>query len=455
MRVEFRITGGTRAGQAESFEKPTITIGRHPTCDLRFDAERDTDVSTRHAELTVDGSTVTLRDIGSTNGTLVNGQAIHGAITLFAGDVVSFGAHGPTVEIRGEGLAARPATAPRRDTTARIAEAVEAQTGWMRKMVSVLVVVVVLGVASALWIGNRGAAAAEKQIQALTAQNDSISKALEQTLGALKGKSSAVDAALAAARQEADQLRARLQQGAASGDAAAVAALTSDIQTATSRRQGLIGAAQVDWAAVHDRNAPAMVLLVVDFGDDKPSSGTGFNVSPSGLVVTNRHVVRDEAGRLAKRVVARFENTTVPFKLVEIVKVSETDELAWLKIGDGGRYPVVQGVARNCSARVGAPVALIGYPLGTGTAGMGGNINDIRPASTQTLGSVRKVIPDILRLDIYAAQGSSGSPVFDSAGLVCGVLYGSPTESNGRIIYSVPAAKLVAQMPAEGAASIR
>jgi serine protease Do len=198
-----------------------------------------------------------------------------------------------------------------------------------------------------------------------------------------------------------------------------------------------------------------MAFIVVDLGDEGNSSGTGFNVHPSGLIVTNRHVVRDSKGRPARRIVVRFENTLMPYKVLHVVKVSETDELAWLRVDGGGSYPVIQGIARNASVRVGAPMALIGYPLGTGTAGMGGNIDSLRPSSTQTLGAVSKVLPDILQLDVFAAQGSSGSPVFNAEGFVIGVLYGSPTDSNGRIIYAVPAAKLIAQMPPEGAAIVK
>ena len=51
MAVEFRITRGARAGARERFDKTIVAIGRHPINDLRFDAERDLDVSSRHAEL--------------------------------------------------------------------------------------------------------------------------------------------------------------------------------------------------------------------------------------------------------------------------------------------------------------------------------------------------------------------------------------------------------------------
>ncbi|MEA3245149.1 MAG: trypsin-like peptidase domain-containing protein [Gemmatimonadota bacterium] len=452
MAVEFRIRSGARAGQREAFDQALITIGRHPQNDLRFDVEKDADVSSRHAEVRVAGDTVTLRDLGSTNGTFVNGHRLAGDHFLADGDVIAFGAEGPQVTFSKAG-----AGAPRRDTTVRIAEAVEAQTGRLRLMIAALAVLVVGGVGLAYWAGNRGSAEARDEIAKLLQRNDSLSRLVDRTVAQLSGNTAGVDSALVAARREAEELRRRLRAAASGGNASEIAALSSDLQASNERQRALVGAAQVDWEGVSARNSPAMVFVVVQTEDGRNSSGTGFNVSPSGLIVTNRHVVRDDKGRPAKMVVVKFDNAPADakFKLVRVVKVSETDELAWLKLDGGGPYPAVQGVARAPGTRPGAPVALLGYPLGTGTAGMDGDINHLRPVSSLTVGTASKVLGDTLQLDVYAAQGSSGSPVFNAQGVVVGVLFGSPTESNGRIIYAVPSSKLAAQMPPEGAAIVR
>jgi S1-C subfamily serine protease len=465
MRVEFRIASGSRAGQRETFEKSVITVGRHPMNDFRFDVEKDAD------------------DLDSTNGTFVNGQRVVGERALFDGDLIAFGDVGPKVEFHLIAEAAAPAAMrrgnatpaggapslpkaeapaapatparPRRDTTARIAEAVEAQTGKLRTMIGALAGLVVVGVGIAYWTGNRGSTEAQKQVAALLRQNDSLAKAFDAAIGQLQGRSAGVDSALRAARRESELLRSRLEAAATGGDAAAVAAITSDIAAKSARHRGLLGAAQVDWEGVNAKNAAAMVFIVADNGDDGNEIGTGFNVSPSGLIVTNRHVVRDSKGKPSRRVAVKFNGADGKFQLVNVVKVSETDELAWLKIEGGGPYPTVAGVARAPDARVGAPVALIGYPLGTSTAGMGGDINTLKPVSTLTVGTVSKVLGDTLQLDVYAAQGSSGSPVFNTQGIVVGVLFGAPAESNGRIIYAVPSSKVAAQMPGEGAGVVK
>src|SRR3977135_3913130 len=65
----------------------TYTIGRSPENSIRLD---DTSVSGRHAELVLVAENCYLKDLGSTNGTLVNGQAVT-EVQLRAGDRIRFG----------------------------------------------------------------------------------------------------------------------------------------------------------------------------------------------------------------------------------------------------------------------------------------------------------------------------------------------------------------------------
>ena len=66
----------------------TWMIGRGASCRIRFDAP---DVSERHAILTVRDGRAVLEDLHSSNGTLVNGEAIDGAVILDGGMVVQVG----------------------------------------------------------------------------------------------------------------------------------------------------------------------------------------------------------------------------------------------------------------------------------------------------------------------------------------------------------------------------
>jgi pSer/pThr/pTyr-binding forkhead associated (FHA) protein len=80
-----------RAEGAESIShdlvEETYTIGRAPENTIRLD---DVSVSGRHAELAMISESCFLKDLGSTNGTLVNGQPITD-VQLRAGDRIRFG----------------------------------------------------------------------------------------------------------------------------------------------------------------------------------------------------------------------------------------------------------------------------------------------------------------------------------------------------------------------------
>jgi len=68
--------------------RTVFTIGRSPDCDLPLG---DMTVSWHHAELRHDGQGWVLVDLGSTNGTRVNGWRADCGFTVRPGDRVSFG----------------------------------------------------------------------------------------------------------------------------------------------------------------------------------------------------------------------------------------------------------------------------------------------------------------------------------------------------------------------------
>jgi hypothetical protein len=66
-----------------------FTIGREAACDMTL---ADLTVSRWHASLQRDAGGWLLADLGSTNGTRLNGWRVNGPIPVRAGDLVSFGA---------------------------------------------------------------------------------------------------------------------------------------------------------------------------------------------------------------------------------------------------------------------------------------------------------------------------------------------------------------------------
>jgi hypothetical protein len=80
-----------------------IHIGRAPDCELVL---RDTRVSRRHARLTARDGVLVLTDLGSTNGTRVNGHRVT-EVVLGAGDRITLGETVLTIEPATAGSGAR------------------------------------------------------------------------------------------------------------------------------------------------------------------------------------------------------------------------------------------------------------------------------------------------------------------------------------------------------------
>ena len=87
-RISLRVLEGNEAGTVFSVAKPRITIGRS-NADITI---TDRVVSRLHCALEISEDSVLLRDLGSTNGTIVGNQLIETA-TLTSGSTFRVGTH--------------------------------------------------------------------------------------------------------------------------------------------------------------------------------------------------------------------------------------------------------------------------------------------------------------------------------------------------------------------------
>jgi S1-C subfamily serine protease len=430
MTIELRILSGARTGQSETFDKPSISVGRNPASDLLFDATGDIDVSARHGEIrAVDGLYV-VHDHASTNGTFVNGERVPpgGARELASGDVIAFGVHGPTVSVQ---------IGTRRATTERVAIAVKKETHRLR--LAVLAAVVVLGglAVSAYWEGHRDTRARDAEIEQLIASNEQASKEFQTRLSAMH------DTALASnLRLRTDSLTTAVRNARGTAQSAAAQRELEQSHMLQSKFN------EMDLPAVRAANDPAVVLVMFELGG-KPFEATGFSVSPSGLIVTNRHVVRDNSGP-ATRLQVKFANTS-RWHQAHVVKTADdaSVDLALIQVDDAGTYPAVKAIATTVDTPVGGTIATIGFPMGTDLE-MEGSGDALIARTSLTIGTISKNVPGVLQIDAFASHGSSGSPVFDGHGHVVGVVWGGPPGAAGRIVYAVPGARVAELIGARG-----
>jgi hypothetical protein len=92
MAATFRLVvrSGPSAGKVYNIEKNEITIGRDLNNEIVIS---DPEISRRHSRIFIQGVNYVLEDLGSTNGTFVNGQRLMGPYVMQPGEVITLGEH--------------------------------------------------------------------------------------------------------------------------------------------------------------------------------------------------------------------------------------------------------------------------------------------------------------------------------------------------------------------------
>ncbi len=138
------------------------------------------------------------------------------------------------------------------------------------------------------------------------------------------------------------------------------------------------------------------------------SRGSGFNIDPEGLIITNEHVVND-----AQNAGVTFQDGS--YYTGKVLAAYPDIDLAVIKIA-GRNLPSLE-VKPDSALEKGLEVLIIGNPLGFTDVVTRGEIS----------GSVRVRgwdVPVIL-ISGEIRSGSSGSPVLNSEGQVVAVVFGS------------------------------
>jgi serine protease Do len=170
-------------------------------------------------------------------------------------------------------------------------------------------------------------------------------------------------------------------------------------------------------------------------------AGSGFIVDPSGIIVTNNHVV----GHADKIVVSLTDGRQFP---AQVLGHDELTDVAVIKVQGAEPLPAVTwGDSRKMEA--GDWVLAAGNPFG-----LGGSVTvGIISAEGRDLGS--GPFDNFLQLDAPINPGNSGGPVFNMDGQVIGVssVIVSPTGASVGIGFAIPSetvTRIVSQLLAKG-----
>jgi serine protease Do len=141
---------------------------------------------------------------------------------------------------------------------------------------------------------------------------------------------------------------------------------------------------------------------------ESEGQGSGVIVDPSGIIITNNHVIEganevtvvfnDGRKNLMGRVLG-----TVPERDIAVIKV-QADDLSAIEIGD------------SSSLRLGDEVVAIGFPLGLGGPTVTSGIVSAEDRNITVNGGPVGRLEGLLQTDAAINPGNSGGPLVDTAG---------------------------------------
>ena len=135
--------------------------------------------------------------------------------------------------------------------------------------------------------------------------------------------------------------------------------------------------------------------------------GTGFVVDPTGVIVTNKHVIQDAA--MIR--VTFHDHSQVP---AQLIAASSLLDFAMLKVNVGKPLPTLR-YADSDTVQIGEPVIAIGNPLGLGTSVSTGVISAVDRNLMKT------PLDNFIQTDASINPGNSGGPLLDCSGEVVGI----------------------------------
>ena len=327
-------------------------------------------------------STWTVRDLGSPQGTFVNGTRISAEHPLNDGDVIRLGAAGPELQflLSDRAQVAEPSGAPAAAQAAkpalsqedleRILEAEQAShlaremaaAARKRRLIQFvggavgLVAVVLIGLM--LWRQQVTKRAEQEAHLSRLAKADSMMA----SVAALRVTAPAMRTSLDSARQAAASLRAALE--AAGPGSLESGQVMAQLDSAIGRERDIASAAAFNATKVAAPSRAAVGLVVAQFADGSTALATGFAVrrdGTGGVLLTSKQVALNAIGEGPVAIFVLFPGVAQPLT-ARILASHATEDIALLRVQQRGGVPVVQGLGwKEPPVTAGHPVALVGY----------------------------------------------------------------------------------------------
>jgi S1-C subfamily serine protease len=185
---------------------------------------------------------------------------------------------------------------------------------------------------------------------------------------------------------------------------------------------------------IYQRDAPGVVYITATVIEQTQSpfdpfpttskgtsTGSGFVISPSGVILTNAHVISGAV----KIEVAFANNQTVSAR---VVGKDPDDDLALLKVNPDGLTLVPLPLGNSDTVAVGDPTYAIGNPFGLPRSLTTGVVSALQ-RSIQAPNDFE--IDNVIQTDAPLNPGNSGGPLINAQGEVIGINSQIETGGNG------------------------
>src|SRR4051794_36219272 len=379
--MELRITSGADAGKAVQVQGNEFTIGREAGADLVL---ADGKASRRHAALrTLPDGRATLYDLGSSNGTFVNGQRVQ-SVLLNGGEQIQIG---DTVLVPSGGAAAG---APAGQQAGALGAPSPGQA-----------------------VPTAAAAAPLQATPPPQAQPPAPTAPPTQPLtpGAPPQQPAAFQAPSPTpiqrpSRTQSAIQRVMLQRAVNRATIIGIVAIVLVIAVGALAAFGVFSGSSKsgeDASAVIPKVTPSTVIVVTDSGGGRGGRGTGWVWDASqGLVVTNAHVV---AGGRAYSVAqgskidiqqdstGTFQAGSSPRK-AQLLGAALCEDIAVLKVSDTNGFQTIPQLPEGQDLKIGERVIAVGYPA-SATASENPDLDGVLTGDTGDIAQPHTTFPAI------------------------------------------------------------
>lgn len=381
--MKLVVTAGAEIGRSLEIGTDPIVMGRDPTADLQL---ADPRVSWRHARLTAlaDGRAI-LEDLGSTNGTFVDGQRVVERAFLHGGERLSLG-DGAILTLQPGGSEAAPAT--------------EFAAGPVA--------------------GAQVAAPPAEYVAAPIAEVQAGQGARPPP--PLWSPPPSPPPAAAPRQSSSVIQRITLQRSVRRANLLAALAIGVSVVVIVVVASGILtpGSAEPSTpptiADIAAEAEPSTVLVVAQVDGERVGNGTGWVWDASnGLIVTNLHVVNASE---------TFQLGTITLADAQVVGGAPCDDLAVLRVSDTTGLRTMP-LGSQGELRRGETTIALGYPINASPTDdlqvTVGNVSAVQVSyDPRGFGDV-PAYPNVVQTTAAINPGNSGGPLVDIRGRLVGV----------------------------------